>query len=433
MKTSTASMRLWSYLALLPVFSSQAHAGTGCKPTPPLPNPDVRSGFVQFMPADQLAVLKAALPTVADSEVQAALLSSDTMWYDEQSMVFLYQDSMESVVGGRANCVGRLVGETNAAPINRLLNLFGSDYRFNFPFRTAAGTDNTTNTRVINFWVPPRQGGAVIPTKYWQDTARSHWHWVFPVGTVLGEVLFEQDPTGNYHTFEIRTRKRYSDGWLPNAYRPFRTAKEMASAIMSQRPNWAMSTNLSAVVSHLQDNSKIVPHKWSSAVFAKAFDPINGALDLVPEIEEHDLVKDLLSKYPFKSMEGAVWKRNDGGLETYAPSSAATFNIVPKGYEMGMVAVNEESCNRCHVQTSHPLGDFDDQLILYGEVWGEDRIFTWHLFQPNNHIFQTWDDTDVSRVVNPNLVKAGLVMKSKVAANDPVYKVLPVPYKVLTK
>lgn len=427
-KSSFTAVFLCS-LSGLTNISTGLYAAAPCKMPAPLTNRDVRPGFVEFMSADQLASLKAALPTVNDSEVRAAMSSQDTMWYDETSMVFLYQDSVEVVVGGRANCVGRVVGETNKAPIDRLKNIFGPDYRFVFPFRTAAGTDKTTNTRVINFWVPPRQNGVVIPTKYWQDTARSHWHWIFPVGTLFGEVLFEQDPTGNYHVFEIRTRKRYSDGWLPNVYRPFRTAKDMAKAIIAQRPNWQMSPNLTTVIAHLQDNSKIVANQWSSAVFNKAFEPINGALDLVPEIDDVDLVKDLLSKYPFVSMEGAVWKRNAAGLETYAPGSAGAFNIVPKNYEMGMVPVNEDSCNRCHVQTSHPLGDFDSQLILYGEVWGEDRIFTWHLFQPNNHIFSTWDDTDVSRVVNPAMVKAGLVVKAKPQANDPVYKKLPVPYK----
>lgn len=422
----------WSSLLVgMLVFEATAFADSPCKPSAPIPNRTVRSGFVEFLTPDQLAPLRIALPIVNDSEVQSALNSADTMWYDERSMVFLYQDSIETVVGGRANCVGRLVGETNAAPINRLLNLFGPDYRFKFPFRTAAGTDNTTNTHVINFWVPPKKNGVVVPVKYWQDTARDHWHWVFPVGTLIGEVLFEQDPTGNFHTFEIRTRKRYSDGWLPNVFRPFRSATEMADVITTLRPNWAASKNLNAVVTHLRNNSTLVAHKWSSVPYAKAFEAINGALDLVPEIEELDLVKDLLSKYPFKSMEGAVWKRNSAGLETYAPSSTSTFNIVPKGYEMGMVAVNEDSCNRCHIQTSHPLGDFDAELLLYGEVWGEDRIFTWHLFEPNSHIYQTWDDTDTSRVVNPFLVKAGLVVKSKPQAADSVYKQLPVPYKIL--
>ena len=74
----------------------------------------LRDGFVEFMPEHDLTPLKRALPQVADSEVNEILQSEDTMWYDEDSMVFLYQDSIETVTGGRANCVGRDVGERNA-------------------------------------------------------------------------------------------------------------------------------------------------------------------------------------------------------------------------------------------------------------------------------------------------------------------------------
>src|SRR5690606_32497143 len=110
---------------------------------------------------------KRVLPQVADSEVNDILHGEDTMWYDEDSMVFLYQDSIETVTGGRANCVGRDVGERNAdnPAIAKLMNYFGPDYRFMFPFRTAAGTDNVTNSRVINFWAPPQKNGQTLPVR----------------------------------------------------------------------------------------------------------------------------------------------------------------------------------------------------------------------------------------------------------------------------
>ena len=388
-----------------------------------------REGYTDFMSPERFKPFRDALPKVADTEVQSALSSLDTMWYDEQSMVFLYQDSVETVVGGRANCVGRKTGERNqGTPIAKLMNYFGSDYRFMFPFRKAAGTDNVTNLAVIDFWVPARAGGKVLPVKWWKRSARGRWHWVFPVGTLFGEILFQKSPNGKWYPFEVRTRKRYSEGWSVNLFRPFQTATALASAVVSRRPAWQNSASLSGFVNHLRNPSTLVPKKLSSTAFAKIFPSIEGHLDLLPDVDDKALISELLSETTFVSVEGQIWKEG-GGKETYAPSSVAEFSIVPKGYELGVIPVNEVSCNRCHQDTGHPIGHMETDVMLYGEVWGEDRIFTWHLFESNRNIFDTFDDVDVSRKINSRLVAAGLVKNEKPAANDPVWRQLPVNYK----
>lgn len=388
----------------------------------------VRQGFVEFLPAAQLAPFKAALPKLAQLELAAAMTGADTMWYDEDSMVFAYQDSIETVVGMRANCVGRMVGERNKnnPQISKLMKLFGEDYRFMFPFRKAAGTDEVENVRVLNFWAPPRFEDKVLPVRYWRPERRGHSYWTFPVGTIFGEVLYEKSPEGKWYVFEVRTRKRYRDGWEVNLFRPFLTAESLAGAIIAKRPQWESSPSLKALVTHLRDKSTLVPHRMESVPYAKVFEPVDGALDPLPAIDDSALVTELLTKTTFVSAEGAIWKENGQGLETYAPASQGDFHIVPKGYEMGMIPVNEVSCNRCHSDTGRNLGQFEFDAILYGEIWGEDRIFTWHPFQPHQYIYDTWDDADVqSRKLNPRLLEASLVVEGKPAASDTTYKPLP--------
>jgi hypothetical protein len=345
-------------------------------------------------------------------------------------MVFLYQDSVESVVGGRANCVGRKVGERNRShpQIGKLLNYFGPDYRFKFPFRTAAGTDDASNVRVINFWAPPRANGQVLPVRWWKASARGRWHWVFPVGTVFGEVQYQQAPDQRWVVYEIRTRTRYLDGWIPNVFRPFARAEELAQAITAREPNWQSQPGVAAYVEHLRNANNLTPAQMVSEAFASVFPTIDGALDVLPALNQPELIYSLLRETPFQSVVGTIWKEGSG-LETYAPGGAETFGIVPGRYKGGLLAVNEVSCNRCHNETGHWLADFEDDIVLYGEVWGEDRIFTWHLFKPHRFIFDTFDDSDSnSRMINDRMVRAGLLQEGRPQPSDMIYRQLPVPF-----
>lgn len=344
-------------------------------------------------------------------------------------MVFLYQDSIESVVGARANCVGRQIGEDNAnfPGIMELLELFGPDFKFRFPFRKAAGTDEVTNSYVLNFWAPPEIQGKKLPVKYWRTSQRSRWRWAFPEGTVFGEVLFEQSPQGQWYPFEVRTRKRYLDGWDVDVFRPYTSALELTAAIKEKRPNWMSQQSLAKVVEHLSNPQALVSARLESKPFKKGFEPVSGYLDQIPDLQDAALTAELLSVTTFQSTQGKIWK-GQGNVVTYAPGSLAEFSLVPKNYQMGLIPVNEVSCNRCHSQTGRRLADFQREVPLYGEVWGEDQIFTWHLFEPHERIWGPWDDTDKSRVVNSRLVTAQLVVNEKPKPGDVKYKPLPTLY-----
>lgn len=422
--------RLFLSVSLAIGFGSSGLNAAVCEFQPNTDQLVTRDGYMEFIPAERMRIHLAGLPQLENSVLNSLMHAPDTMWYDDPSMTYLYQDSVEVVTGARANCVGRMTGERNRdnPPIAKLMNYFGPDYKFKYPFTGVAGADRVSNLKVFNFWAPPKANGKVMPVKWWKQSSRGRWNWAFPVGTVFGEVLFEQGPDQNWYVFEVRTRKRYLDGWEPNVFRPFATAAQMEAAIIVKRPQWHLDANLTRYVEHLRNNNTLVSHTLRSEAFYKVFPPLQGALDRLPVITDKQLIMELLTGTPFRSTEGAIWKEN-GQLETYAPASDDDFSIVPKGYEMGMIAVNEVSCNRCHIETGRLLGEFESDIQLYGEVWGEDRLFTWHLFKSQREIYNTFDDVDGSRKLNPRMVQANLLKNEKPAANDPDYRQLPKPFQ----
>jgi len=386
----------------------------------------IEEGVVEFIAPAVLKPYKDALPKVANAKVQSILDSDKTIWYDEESMKFVYQDSVETVTGLRHNSVGYLVGSRNRPPISKLTTYF-KEGTFKFPFATVAGTDDVSNMESKNFWVPARDAaGDIIPVAWWQTRrgVRGHWNWLHPVGTVFGEVLYQRSSDGKLYVFEIRVRQRYLEGWDVDVFRPFKNAKQMADAIKSTRENWQEDKQVANLVAHLEDKNTLTPSSMDAPEFKKVFTKIEGSLDILPAVADENIIKGFLSRRTFISVKGEVWKRN-ASFETYAPASSATFNIVPKGYKLGLVEVNEVSCNRCHESTTVQLGHFDRELQLYGEVWGEDRIFTWHMFKPNPYIYNTFDDADGSRLINKALVDAGLLKRGQPAADSEMYQALP--------
>lgn len=388
---------------------------------------ETRPGFVQFIDSAELSQTLKHLPHVADDFMDQILKNPNTMWYDEETMVFAYQDSFGAPTGPeglRANRVAYDTGSNATEPDIRLLTEFFEPTKFKFPFGLTAGGTDTSNTYVLNFWAPPKDdAGQTLPVLWWKNS--SHWHWTFPVGTVIGEVLMLRDPDqpSEWYVFEIRSRLRQLEGWKTDVFRPFISAIEMAEAIKASRANWQES-DLANLVQHLETPATLTPATLESKPFAKIFEPINGFYDYLPETKDKDLIKEFLSQRTFQSTMNTKWKTN-GSDSTYAPASKGTFQIVPAGYIGGMLATNEASCSRCHNQTSRPLGQLDSRVVLYGEIWGEDQIFTWHPFKPIKEMFSV---SDGSRMANPRMQQAGLIVQRKPSSRDSFYREIPRPY-----
>ena len=335
-----------------------ATSGQNAEPAEPV-------SAVQLMPRSQVERYRRLLPPIEDEALQQVIDDSATMWYDHESMPPAYQDSIPPFVG-----ILQTSRSGGVAPAE-----FFAAGKFRFPFGATGGAHRVTGLTKVNFlWLPPHGKGR-LPIVWWKEGYA--YHWMFPIGTVLGEVLLQQADSGDQVVFEVRMRRRHDDHWHADAFRPFPSASDLEEAIRRARPNWSESESSKALVNHLRDPSTIQPRVLADQYGAfKA----RGALDYLPPIEPA-LAQQLLQTATFKSSEGRAWKSHQG-LECYAPT-ASEFSIVPARYDAGLIAVDGTSCRRCHQHAGRRIGYFVPFQRLYGQVWGSDEVFSWHPFEPS--------------------------------------------------
>jgi len=326
---------------------------------------------VQLMPKEMEDYYKALLPRIDDMEMQFVIWDSNTMWYDDKAIVPGYQDSQGDPEGMRPNTIDRSLIDTAVPGGHAKLFSTTTSGRFNFPFGTG-GADRSINFKKVNFWSLPD-----LPVVYWKMPF-SRWRWLFPKGTIFGEVMLIKFPDGTEFIFEVRTRKRLEDSWESKTFRPFPTAKRLADDIKKWRPDWNES-HLKAVVEHLEKSGGFSPATLETRNFQGTFDKVTGYLDVLPVFNDLGLVKQLLMATSFELVT-EPWKK-DGDKEVYALSAGDLASIVPINYDSGLLPMTNESCDRCHKDAGRQIGDFQPNLILYGELWGEDQIFSWHPFE----------------------------------------------------
>jgi hypothetical protein len=380
----------------------------------------------QIVDGTTLATYKAALPKVAWPELQTMLESPSTLWFDKATMIPSYQDSVgdnaQTPIGARANSQGRAV---IVEPGKRLFSDDGKTWAF--PFAHTAGTDQSSNVFVVDFLFLPAKDDKLLPVVYRvvnDPTARGglglhKWTWTYPKGATLGEVIFVRDASGGLYPVELRTRTRYLDGWAVNAYRPFPTAKSFVAAIKQKRLQWQSNASLKRVVDQLESQAALEARSLTSPGFNNVFS-VTGSLDVLPDLGDEALVKDLLKTTTFVSAYGTTW-RATGGSKTFAPSTKAKFSIVPQDYEAGLLAVDEKTCTQCHKEAGRAIEDFEPQAVLYGDIWGEDQIFSFHPYDQSRYAnFNT-----ENRAVRPAFASAGVVERYDATKHSAaVYRVL---------
>src|SRR5207244_3734173 len=92
----------------------------------------------------------------------------------------------------------------------------------------------------VKFVVFPESGA---PIRWWQERSPYEldapvFRWVYPQGTVFGEILILTGPDGLGRTYEVRVRVRDEGGWQPKVFRPFRNTAELDSKVRELRPHW---------------------------------------------------------------------------------------------------------------------------------------------------------------------------------------------------
>lgn len=340
---------------------------------------------VDIMPPPRLGMIAPRMPHVADPWLKGILESPDTMWYDKLSIIPGYQDSfgdnVQLPIGMRPNTIDRQMIDL-AVPGGHA-QLFVEDGLFHFPFGRGIGGAARTDNVVVDFWHAPRDAGALLPVVWWQRDPNAYTHrveWMFPRGTVLGEVLFAVDG-GTWYPFEIRVRVRELDRWRVDVYRPFPTGEDLARALddaAAANPAWR-TADVAALAAHARDPGTLAAASLGASHFAAAFPRVQGAEDVLPALADPAILKALLMEVPFRSAKGVPWKRS-GDLVAHAATTDAGFHIVPRGYDGGFLEVSDAACAACHRDAGRPFKDYYDNVLAYGELWGEDETFTWHPF-----------------------------------------------------
>lgn len=340
-----------------------------------------------ILAASTLASYKAALPKVGWSRLAKVLASPSTLFFDKAVMPPAYQDTVGDgsslPFGARRNDGGRSL----IVPEGK--KLFADDgSTWAFPFGHTAGTDASTNTFVVNFLSLPADGSSFSPVVYRVETGTAQgfpttrWNWSFPVGAMMGEVIMVRDGT-TLLTTEIRTRVRYESGWATNVFRPFPTAKLLATAVKEHRSAWQAAPNLAALVGALENTTTLTAKTEGSPDFANLV-TLTGVTDApLPNVGDDALVRELLTQTTFVGAYGTTWKGN-GTQKAFGPTGPATgLSVVPNGFDTGLLEVRETTCTKCHDHGGYFIGDLVDQAVLYGDIWGVDRIFSFYPFEPS--------------------------------------------------
>lgn len=77
-----------------------------------------------------------------------------------------------------------------------------------------------------------------------------------------------------------------------------------------------------------------------------------------------------------------------------------------------MLAVTDVSCTRCHDNAGRPFHDLYEPTMGYGELWGEDQIFSWHPFETKAFVDANGDVVSFNndnRKIRADFAAAGLM------------------------
>jgi hypothetical protein len=373
----------------------------------------------QFVSGDEEKILRAMIPLEE--------------FKDDPAVKFYHEGTMPKVYMLEAFNSGRL----SVHNVNRNISAdpgeaakghgMGGNIRVEFPWRHTAGTDRSPTVRTYKFLrLPPGKPVVWFEKRFPQPEAFVYGKivrrsagpvgvsWMFPVGTVVGEVITQRNRQGYDFTFEVRTRERLKDEWVTSVFRPFRNHEELSAAIKHARPEWQKEPLHATLVSHL-DTPKQLPRKRlvdANHDNFHAFDSV-ASIDVLPPMDE-DLAAALLASTEFKNCLGEVWRNHD----CYAPTTESEFHIVPKNYDGTFVGSDDTSCKKCHESAGKHVSEFQSR-DWYGFACAGDQIISFHPFDPRCII----DDASDGRVIVRNV--PGVIERFDPANHSEGYHAIP--------
>jgi hypothetical protein len=355
---------------------------------------------VRLVSPQREASLRKFLPKVDDPDVQAILGDPSLILYTEQEMPKCYQ-IWDGMLPG-VHSVSYNISANDSEP-------YGTG-NIEFPWGDAAGTHRTTNVSTFRFLrLPKDEKGKTLPVAWYKKVmpgdSQPGYGWVFPVGTVVGEVLTMKAPWGADYTFELRLRIREHGDWNVDVFRPFPTADDLSKRIQELRPDWRKNGQLAKLVSHLNAPVKMTRRVFTDNHPGRVIHQTMGT-DYLPAAGDDALIVKLLTETTFRSALGSTWRKSTNGLHTCAPTTTAKFHIVPANYDAGFIEADRVSCRRCHETTSQHVRDFQFGRDWYGRVRGSDGIFSFHPFDPTTISGNGYGGSVQMR---PELVRGGIL------------------------
>jgi hypothetical protein len=250
-----------------------------------------------------------------------------------------------------------------------------------FPWGSPAGTHLSDNSTSVKFVIFPKSGE---PIRWWQerspyDGGALVFRWVYPVGTVFGEILIVNGPDGYGRTYELRVRVRDEKGWRPKVFRPFGNAAELDKKVRELRPNWREDGELRKFLARNERPLTRIRNHHPITIFDRS-----AVEDTLPPLPA-ELVDQLLSE-PFQDVSGETWLETTDG-KGYAPTTDSSFSVVPRNYTGSHLPMTAKSCMECH-ETS---GMHTNQIGPLGRDWygfaagggpGGGEVLSFHIFDP---------------------------------------------------
>jgi hypothetical protein len=315
--------------------------------------------------------LKNKLPKTNDLWLDKLLKDKNTVFYTRKEMPPAYQNR-----GKVYSIFYNIAGKSD---------LYGNPNR-EFPWGHAAGTNQSNSFHFINLPSPIITYQSNLKTKrFGIDLTNNDFvtGWIYPIGTVFGEVLLLTH-NGVDYPFDLRTRVKTANGWSVNSFRPVITRDELNKLIELPKAD--------VKIEYLKDNQP------DHTVFNR-----KASVDYLPEMLEKDVKR--LFRLPFKSALGQEWITYKG-IDGYAPTSNHKFSIVPKGYKGAFLSVDSKFCMTCHDGCLiKEAEDFDQKREWYGRIRGSDGIFTFHPFRDVSNEYAGGN----RRIFRKELIESGLI------------------------
>ncbi len=360
------------------------------------PDPVSTHKVGQLLPATTVDAYRSLLPKVKSAQVTAILNSPSLFFYDESVMPQAYIDDEDGFQG--------FLYTSDGIAQQRTFVISGGKFRF--PFGHTAGMQRA-RAKLYNFLYLPQVNG-VLQTVALTNGGR---RWIFPEGSYLGEVLYQQVDKLRL-VFELRLSWKEKGAWKYEIFRPYPTSDHLVAAVvdLQKQAEFEGDKYLAALLEHLANPATLKPDTLSEAQgsFGGVHPVLSAAVDLLPPLTL-TAVKKLLA-VPFQSALGAEWRSDKARkLVCHAPTGSTTSHLAPHDYRMHFFASNTQTCNRCHQETRRGLDTFFpgngaayQQLASYGALWGSDQKFSFFPLVPGDN------GTPRAMAVNPRLLGTGV-------------------------